>query len=57
MKIVLITVGVLVALMIGVVVVGALLPKHHTVTRSATFRAKPAQLFALISGPRPGGPM
>jgi len=51
MKIVLIVVGSLVLLIISVFVIGALLPKHHIATRSATFRAKPEQLFALISGP------
>jgi Polyketide cyclase / dehydrase and lipid transport len=51
MKIVLIAVGSLVLLILSVFVIGALLPKHHIATRSATFRAKPEQLFALISGP------
>lgn len=32
--------------------VGALLPKGHVASRSATYRAAPEQLFALISGPQ-----
>jgi hypothetical protein len=32
--------------------VGALLPKRHVASRSATYRAAPEQLFALISGPQ-----
>src|SRR5215813_4362351 len=51
MKIVLIVVSSLAVLILTVFVVGALLPKHHIATRSATFRAKPEQLFALIAGP------
>ena len=43
--------GSLAVLVLVVVVVGMLLPKHHIATRSARFRAKPEQLFALISGP------
>jgi hypothetical protein len=32
--------------------VGALLPRRHVASRSATYRATPEQLFALISGPQ-----
>ena len=35
-----------------VLVVGALLPKHHIATRSVAFRATPDQLFTLIAGPQ-----
>jgi uncharacterized protein YndB with AHSA1/START domain len=40
--------GVLVALVLVVAITGAMLPVKHTVTREATYRATPAQLFALI---------
>jgi hypothetical protein len=50
MKIFLILVGVVVLLIVCVVVIGALLPKRHTATRSALFKAGPERLFALISG-------
>jgi hypothetical protein len=50
MKIVLIVVGVLVLLVAGVVVIGFLLPKRHTASRSAFIKAAPDRLFALISG-------
>ena len=42
--------GVLILLIVGVVAIGASLPKHHVATRSASYRAKPEQLFALIVG-------
>ena len=51
MKIAVIVIGSLAVLILTVLVIGALLPKHHIATRSATFRAKPERLFALISGP------
>jgi len=50
MKIVLVVVGVLVLLVVGVVVVGYLLPKRHVVARSALFKASPERLFALVAG-------
>jgi hypothetical protein len=50
MKIALIVVGVLVLLIVGVVVIGALLPKRHVVARSARFKASPEKLYALIEG-------
>lgn len=49
MKIFLAALGALVLLVI-VIVVGALLPKHHVATRTATFKATPDQLFQFISG-------
>lgn len=52
MKILLIIIGALVLLILAVVVTGALLPKHHRVSRAASFRAAPEQLFALIAGPQ-----
>lgn len=39
-----------VLLVIAVVVIGFLLPKRHVVTRSASYRATPDQLFRLIAG-------
>ena len=50
MKIALSIAAVLVVLVVGVVVIGALLPKHHVASRSAVFRAPAPQLLALISG-------
>jgi hypothetical protein len=50
MKIVPITVGILVALMIGVVVSGTLLPKHNSVTRTQLSGRNRPELFALVSG-------
>ena len=52
MKIALIVVGVLVVLTGGILAIGAILPKHHVASRSATFHATPDKLFALISGPQ-----
>jgi Polyketide cyclase / dehydrase and lipid transport len=50
MKIILIVVGALVALVVCVVVTGALLPKRHVASRSALFKASPDRLFALVAG-------
>jgi hypothetical protein len=50
MKIVLIVFGVLVLLAASVVVIGLLLPKRHTASRSAFINATPERLFTLISG-------
>lgn len=56
MKIVLLGVGSIVVIVIaavGIVAgVGALLPRRHVASRSATYRATPEQLFTLISGPQ-----
>jgi polyketide cyclase/dehydrase/lipid transport protein len=41
-----------VLLVIAVVVIGSLLPKRHVVSRSASYRATPNQLFRLIAGPQ-----
>jgi Polyketide cyclase / dehydrase and lipid transport len=41
-----------VALIVLVVIVGMLLPKTHTASRSAVFKARPEQLFRLIDGPQ-----
>ena len=52
MKIALIIAGALVGLVMLVAVIGALLPRDHTASASARFRATPDQLFALVSGPQ-----
>lgn len=52
MKLLLIAMGTLVALILFVVVIGMLLPKAHTASRSAVFKGTPGQLFALIDGPQ-----
>lgn len=49
MKWLAIAAGVLVALVVLVAVIGWLLPVKHRVTRESTFRASPAQLYALIT--------
>jgi uncharacterized protein YndB with AHSA1/START domain len=49
MKVTLIIVGVIVAIVVCVVVVGALLPVKHRAQAEATFDATPAQVFALIT--------
>ena len=50
MKIVLILICGLVLIAAAVVAIGALLPKEHVASRSASYRATPEQLFALIAG-------
>jgi len=52
MKIVLILICGLVLIAAAVVAIGALLPKEHVASRSASYRATPEQLFALIAGPQ-----
>jgi hypothetical protein len=52
MRILLSVVAVVVLLAIAVVVIGSLLPKRHVVSRSASYRAMPDQLFRLIAGPQ-----
>jgi hypothetical protein len=52
MKIVLIVLSALVLLTAATVAIGAMLPKAHIASRSASLRASPEQLFALISGPQ-----
>jgi polyketide cyclase/dehydrase/lipid transport protein len=52
MKYLLIVMGTLFALLLLVVVIGVLLPKTHTASRSAVFKTTPEQLFALIDGPQ-----
>jgi hypothetical protein len=50
MKTTLLVIGFLVLIILGVVAVGALLPKRHVAVRSATFKASPERLFALVVG-------
>ena len=52
MKILFIVLGVIIFAIAAVVVVGALLPKSHTASRTAIIKATPEQVFALISGPQ-----
>ncbi|HKF50977.1 MAG TPA: SRPBCC family protein [Candidatus Acidoferrales bacterium] len=52
MKILLVVLGAIALLILVVVITGVLLPKHHHVSRAASFRATPQQLFALVSGPQ-----
>lgn len=52
MRILLIVIGGILVLILAVVVIGALLPKRHVVSRAASFRTTPEQLFALIAGPQ-----
>lgn len=52
MKIVLVVLGVLVLLIAIIVVAGAILPRNHTVSRTAVIEATPEHVFALISGPQ-----
>jgi uncharacterized protein YndB with AHSA1/START domain len=49
MRWVVIALGVLIALVMLVVLIGWALPVKHHVTREATYAASPAQLFALIT--------
>ena len=51
MKITFIIIGIVAAVIAVVIVIGAMLPKHHIVTRSALIKASPEQVFQLISGP------
>jgi hypothetical protein len=51
-RILLIVVAGVVLLVISVIVIGSLLPKRHVVSRSASYRATPEQLFSLIAGPQ-----
>jgi hypothetical protein len=52
MKILLIVICGLVLVAAAIIVIGALLPKAHVASRSASYRATPEQLFTLISGPQ-----
>jgi Polyketide cyclase / dehydrase and lipid transport len=52
MRILLSIAGVVFVLILGVLVIGSLLPKRHVVSRSASFHATPERLFSLIAGPQ-----
>ena len=52
MRIVLIGIGMLLALAFVVVIIGTVLPRAHTASRSAMFKSTPEQLFAFIDGPQ-----
>lgn len=51
MRITFIIVGIVAAAIAIIVFIGAMLPKHHIVTRSAFIKASPEKVFQLISGP------
>jgi hypothetical protein len=51
-RILLIAAASVLLLVISVVVTGLLLPKRHVASRSASYRATPEKLFALITGPQ-----
>ncbi len=48
LRYIVIIVGLMVAVVALVLIVGSALPEKHTVTREATYRATPEQLFTLI---------
>jgi len=50
MKVLLILAAAVVFVILAVVAIGALLPKRHVVSRRASYRATPEQLFSLIAG-------
>jgi len=52
MRIGLIALSALVLVVLAVVVIGMLLPKQHLVSRRASYRATPEELYALIAGPQ-----
>lgn len=52
MRILLIVIAAVLLLVVAVVGIGSLLPKRHSVSRSAVYRATPEQLFSLIAGPQ-----
>ncbi|MGA7697425.1 MAG: SRPBCC family protein [Candidatus Sulfotelmatobacter sp.] len=52
MRILLIVAAGVVLLILAILVTGSLLPKRHTVSRSASYRATPEHLFSLIAGPQ-----
>lgn len=51
MKWALLVVGVLVLLVALAAIVGAMLPRSHSTSRKARFRASPEALYAVIAGP------
>jgi len=52
MKVIVILMGAIVLLVVCLVAIGAFLPKHHVVSRSARYLATPEKLFSLIAGPQ-----
>ena len=52
MKIALLCIAAIVVLIGSVALIGAMLPRRHIASRSASFHAPPERLFALISGPQ-----
>jgi hypothetical protein len=52
MKIFLIAAGIVAGMILLVIVIGAMLPRQHSATRSAFIKASPEKVFELISGPQ-----
>jgi hypothetical protein len=52
MKILLIAACTLALVLVAVVVIGSLLPRRHTASRSADYSTTPERLFSLIEGPQ-----
>lgn len=52
MKLLLILAGCVILLILGVVAIGGILPKRHILSRCASYRATPEELFSLIAGPQ-----
>lgn len=52
MKVALILLGVVAAVIVLIIVIGALLPKEHVAARSVKLRAAPGDVFRLVSGPQ-----
>ena len=51
MKWILLVIGAIVVIAGAVIVIGMLLPKNHTVTRTAHFHQPPEQIWTVITGP------
>jgi hypothetical protein len=51
MKWVMVVVGLLVAIVGAVALIGAMLPREHRATRRARFRQKPEAIYAAVAGP------
>ena len=52
MKIMLVVAGALVLIVVLVVAIGYLLPRHHVATRAAVYHATPDQLYVYVAGPQ-----
>ena len=52
MKILLVVAGAMIVIIVLVVALGYLLPRHHVATRAAVYHATPDQLYVYIAGPQ-----